>query len=237
MNRFLLLGVALTASISATGCLPIAGCSAYSGTGDMAYQRGNDALIVCANGGYTATLGTPTQEGRVNGTQLTNGPTGAIITTQVVDETTGNVTAFGDGAWANVPLDQTALNHADSLCQDLATRAWWNMTSLPVNTTFARPANGFATLDDCVAAQAAGTYPADASCQDQLDLCVDGTSFVTLANGTITGSYTAAAGELTISQFAGVSGVYSTDGSLQITGTTAWSTKAVSPQAVSKCTK
>lgn len=235
MNRFLLLGVALTASISATGCLPIAGCSAYSGTGDMAYQRGNDALIVCANGGYTATLGTVTQEGMASNGELTDGPTGAVAST--LGYVDGSATAFGDGAWANVPPDQTVLNHADSLCQDLATRAWWNMTSLPVNTTFARPANGFATLDDCVAAQAAGTYPADASCQDQLDLCVDGTSFVTLANGTITGSYTAAAGELTISQFAGVSGVYSTDGSLQITGTTAWSTKAVSPQAVSKCTK
>ncbi len=238
MNRFLLLGVALSASISATGCLPIGGCSAYTGQSDMVYQRGNDMLIVCSNGGYSATLATTaTQEGRVNGANLTNGPTGAIITTEVVDQTSGSFSAFGDGTWTYVSLDQTALDHADSLCQDLATRAWWTKTSLPVDTTFARTANGFFSIDDCVAAQTAGTYPADAPCQDQLDLCVDGSSFMTLATGTITGTYVANSGDLEISQFSGASAAFFSNGSLQVRNQAEWTTAAVSPQTVSHCAK
>ncbi len=235
MKSILLVVLAIPTSLLATGCPLAPGCGGFTGAGDMAYQRGTDMLIVCANGGYTATLGTATHEGMSANGVLTDGPTGAMASS--LGYVNGSAIAFGDAAWTNVPLDEVALDHADSLCQDLQTRAWWNMTALPVDTTFARPADGFASLDDCVAAQEAGSYPAGASCQDQLDLCADGTSFVTLSTGTITGSYTDAAAELAISQFAGVSGFYGSDGSLQIGSGTAWSTKAVSPQAVSKCTK
>ena len=236
MNRLLLLSVALTASISATGCLPIGGCGGFTGQSDMVYQRGNDMLIVCGNGGYSATLGTQTQEGRASSTALTDGTTGEIASDLSYDATTASPTAFG-GTWTNVALDQVALDHADSLCATLETRAWWTATALPVSTKFARPAGGFITVDDCIAAQDAGGYPAGASCQEELDLCADGTAIVTLADGPVTGSYTANVGQLWISMFVGMTASYRPEGVLMVENQTAWSTKAVSPLAVSKCAK
>ena len=235
MNRLLLLAVALSASISATGCIPFAGCGGYAGAKDMVYQRGSDMMIVCTNGGYSATLGTVTQEGRASSTELTDGPTGAIASDYAVSQTDGTPTAFG-GTWTYVPLDQTGLDHADTLCTDLETRAWWTAPTLPVNTKFARAAGGFITVDDCIAAQAAGGYSATAACQDELDLCADGSVIETLASGTVTGSYTVSVSELSISTFAGTS-TLRPDGILLVQNETAWSTKAVSPQAVSKCAK
>jgi hypothetical protein len=231
MNRLLLLALGLSSSLLAVGC----GCSAWSGDGDRVYQRGNDMLILCNNGGYTAVIGGADQEGHTGSVALADGPTGAIAS--ALTYVNGAPVAFGDGAWTSVALDQVGLTHADTLCKDLDTRAWWNMAALPVNTTFAKVAADFATIDDCLAAQDAGAYPAGASCQDQLDLCVDGSSFVTLATGTIPGSYTAEAGTLAISQFAGATTSFLANGSLQISNQSDWSTKTVSPLAVSKCAK
>ena len=237
MNRFLLLGVALSASISATGCLPIGGCSAYTGQSDMVYQRGNDMLIVCSNGGYSATLATTaTQEGRVNGANLTNGPTGAIITTEVVDQTSGSFSAFGDGTWTYVSLDQTALDHADSLCQDLETRAWWTATTLPASMQFARVAWDFSTIDDCISAQSDGRYPADASCQEELELCSDGRAFLATASGPSTGAYTLSSGTVDVQMATHFDGSFFATGLITVAGEHTWVTAAVSPQTVSKCT-
>ena len=236
MNRFLLVAVALSASISATGCLPIGGCSAYTGASDMVYQHGNDMLIVCSNGGYSATLGTTTMEGLSGNGNLTNGTTGAIASTMVADQTTGDVTAFGSAGWTAVALDQTALDHADVMCSDLLTRAWWATPGLlPVSVKLARPAANFATTENCIEAQAAGGYPADASCQDELDLCADGTAIATLADGPVTGSYSSNAGALSISMYVGTA-LYR-GATLEMPGEAIWTTAAVSPQAVSKCAK
>lgn len=236
MNRLLLLAVALSASISAVGCVPF-GCGAYQGASDMVYQRGSDMMIVCGNGGYSATLGAATKEGRAGGSALTDGPTGRIASDLATDRTTGALTAFG-GAWTAVTLDQTALDHADTLCTDLETRAWWNATALPVDTKFARTAGGFATLDECIAAQQAGGYPASASCQDELDLCADGSVIETLGGSTspVHGTYTASIGELFISNFIGQA-TYMADGTLVVPNEVGFTTAAVSPQAVSKCVK
>ena len=235
MNRLLLLALAIPTSLLATGCPLAPGCGGFTGASDMVYQRGNDMMVVCANGGYSATLGALTQEGRASSTALTDGPTGRIASSYAVDPTAGAPTAFG-GAWTYVQLDQVGLDHADTLCTDLETRGWWTAPALPVNTKFARTAGGFATLDDCIAAQDAGSWPASASCQEELDLCTDGSAIVTLTDGPITGSYTVSVGELFISAFVGQS-TYLADGTLVVANEVGWSTKAVSPQAVSKCAK
>jgi hypothetical protein len=226
---------AVPTSLLATGCPLAPGCGGFTGQSDMVYSRGNDMLVVCSNGGYQATIGALTQEGRDLGASFTDGASGAIISSSVTDGQTGNITAF-QNSWTGVSLDETALDHVDAICQDLETRAWWNMTQLPKDMTFSRVVNGFATTDECIASQEAGDYPTSWSCQDQLDLCVDGTSFVTLADGTVTGSYMFRDGALVISQFSSDAQLFA-DGSLQLPAETEWSTKSVSPLAISHCSK
>ncbi len=116
----------------AAGC-PL-GCSGYTGAGDQVYARGTDQLILCTNGGYSAMVGSATLEGYFTenapgSTYLyvgTDGPT-ATQSFELAVATDGTATSpqLGDGAWTEVSLDKTALDHADTICQGLETRTWW----------------------------------------------------------------------------------------------------------------
>jgi hypothetical protein len=132
---------------------------------------------------------------------------------------------LGDGAWQPVTLDQTALDHADVQCSDLQTRSWWSATAsfaLPVETAFSKPVDQFQTIDACIAAQEAGTWPSGASCEDQVLLCPDGRALVSSNDVTMSGHYIAATGELSVepdsSGFVSFSGTFTSDGAYASTG-------------------
>ncbi len=137
--RLLLASVLIAAIASlSTGCVPF-GCSAtsYKGANDRVYARGTDQLILCENGGFAADLPSGTVEGYY--TDNAPGSTVAVVgTTGGTDQTAFDLSAnadgtfaipeFGAGAWTAVALDKTALDHADTRCQALETRAWWGAT-------------------------------------------------------------------------------------------------------------
>jgi hypothetical protein len=123
-----LLSLILVASSLFTGC--IFGCG-FEGEGDRTYRRGNEALILCTNGGFVLTTETGYTEGRYvfDGTTTT-----ATLenTAQVVFELTDNYAdgtastpALGATAWQSVTLDQVDLDHAHLQCKDLEARDWW----------------------------------------------------------------------------------------------------------------
>jgi hypothetical protein len=122
------LGFALALATLVSGC----GCGAFNGAGDRVYMRGADSLMLCENGGFVVQETTGTIEG-----SIVTDPTSGIVTGvegddhetvfTLDDEGNGTVdtTGFGDAAWTQMDLDQTALDHADVQCSDLTTRAWW----------------------------------------------------------------------------------------------------------------
>ncbi len=126
----LLLG---TLAVTLTGC-PF-GCSGFSGGNDQVFARGNDQLILCENGGYTATVNNATLEGfwteNAPGSTVTDvgtdGPTSqhSFDLTSPAGSAAATIPQFGTGEWDRLSLDKTALDHADTLCQDLETRTWW----------------------------------------------------------------------------------------------------------------
>jgi hypothetical protein len=129
-----LLASALLASlvVFAGGC-PL-GCGAFSGGSDQVYARGGDQLILCENGGFSASVSGGAIEGFYTEQPAggavaytgTNGATGAdAFALSLATDGTAMIPQFGAGAWDKLALDQTALDHADTLCQNLETRAWW----------------------------------------------------------------------------------------------------------------
>lgn len=133
--RTILASLLLLGSLATTlpGCL---GCGAYSGSGDQVFARGNDQLILCENGGYVATVNNATLQGfyteNAPGSSIayvgTDGPTGQHSFDMTAQTDSWSITQFGDGSWDAVALDKTALDHADSLCQNLETQTWWTAT-------------------------------------------------------------------------------------------------------------
>lgn len=127
---------ALLAAVLAAAATLLPGClqCGFDGAGDQMYQRGNDALMVCANGGYSAMLTTGSLEGRFALTYLDtgmreldafDGPTAeAAFSLNEGTDGTWSSTQLGDG-WQLVTLDATDLDHAHTQCTDLETRAWW----------------------------------------------------------------------------------------------------------------
>lgn len=124
--------LASAALLPNAGCL---GCSAYKGGGDTVYQRGGDALILCENGGFVATLSTATIEGFYHEqAAVDDGPVGYGIegdngahAFDLYQNADGTATApqLGEGSWQALTLNQTELDHANVQCEDLANRAWW----------------------------------------------------------------------------------------------------------------
>jgi hypothetical protein len=127
MRNVLLASLLLATASLATGC----GCAAYDGAGDRVFQRGSDSMILCENGGFVANLSSGSIEGKYQ--QDASGQWFAIrgddgqLATDISFQADGSVDApqLGTTAWAEVQLDQTALDHADVQCQDLTTRSWW----------------------------------------------------------------------------------------------------------------
>lgn len=186
MSRILLASLATASALLATGCPLAPGCGAYDGGGDRVYTRGADMMIVCTNGGYSATIGAASHEGMVGSAGLTEGSTGAVVSAW------DGVHAFGDGEWSQKVLDTTALDHADAMCGDLVTRDWWAEMALP-------EAQAFLLTDP------------ETGARHVLSLCSDGSSILAVDNEpTLTGSYSMQAGELSISQFDGVLATYLT---------------------------
>jgi hypothetical protein len=113
-----------------SGCVPF-GCGAYDGASDRVYSReGAEMLIVCGNGGFVANLQTTSIEGRMeygaDGTAIGVKGDDASLAFDWIENADGVSTPqLGGATWTYQNLDKTALDHADVLCQDLETRAWW----------------------------------------------------------------------------------------------------------------
>ncbi len=130
MNRAALLLASLCAAsvLLLAGC-PL-GCGGYSGTGDRVLASGADQLILCENGGFVATTSAGTIEGKIevetSSTVGIEGDDGAQLFTLVDEGTQVETTGFGsDGTWDEVDENAAQLDHADVLCTDLTSRAWW----------------------------------------------------------------------------------------------------------------
>jgi hypothetical protein len=125
----LLASLVAAIALPATGC--IMGCGAYEGAGDRVYAReGGEMLIVCNNGGFVANLQTTSIEGRIeyntDGTAIgVKGDDQSLAFDLIVTGDEASTPQLGAGMWAHQKLDATAHDHADVLCQDLQTRAWW----------------------------------------------------------------------------------------------------------------
>jgi hypothetical protein len=123
MRSLLLLSTLLT------GCV----CGAYNGGGDTVYSRNSDSLILCENGGFVATLTTGALEGRYTedttgdgGGTAVRGDTGELaFVLHANTDGTVSTPELGADPWTHMSLNQTELDHADVLCTDLETRAWW----------------------------------------------------------------------------------------------------------------
>ncbi len=130
MKRLALIFAAGLATLQ-TGCIPF-GCGGYSGGGDTVYARGTDQLVLCENGGFVATSNGATIEGKLetDTSAVTIGIEGDdSATVFTLDGTSGDSTVdtdgLGAGEWDYVNENQVGLDHANSLCTDLTTRAWW----------------------------------------------------------------------------------------------------------------
>jgi len=136
MRTALALALLASAATLATACDGPFGCGGFSGGNDRVLARGNDAMILCENGGFVLTMGTENLEGRygydntnsaiVHGTD-TNTATVAFTLTEGTDGTS-SAPELGAGAWTEATLDQVALDHADTECTNLQTRTWWTAT-------------------------------------------------------------------------------------------------------------
>jgi len=134
----LLLASILVSLAFLSGCVPLGGCGGFQGGGDQVYARGQDQLILCENGVFvvdSAQYGTI--EGRYTWSDAaddnavaTTGTTGALAFDFYNNgDGTASTPQLGDNPWTTVDLDQTALDHADTACQTLETRSWWNTPS------------------------------------------------------------------------------------------------------------
>ncbi len=182
------------------GCPGFCSASSFSGGSDQVYVHDTEMLIDCEQGGYVAMLSDGNREGMLSQDAGTDGATGEVAS---------GVTWSSDGmeflgrTWTEQHLNKTELNHANVLCTDLATRPWWAATqasALPVPTGFI--AGRFLSLADCKARQAAGSYPANATCWYRMLMCPDGSDFFysyddyELGNVWARSSYTASAGTI-----------------------------------------
>lgn len=115
--RTLLAALALSSTVLA-GCFT---CG-WDGENDTMLKAANgDAILVCGNGGFSAMLATGDF---VEGWAATSSDeVGNITYTYVVGET---AQAFEvGGAFEERAMDQVERDHANVLCVDLETRAWW----------------------------------------------------------------------------------------------------------------
>lgn len=127
--KTLLAATLLALSTLATGCI---GCSAFSGGGDRVLARNSDSIILCENAGFIATTSagviegkyTTDTDGTINATRGDNATSAFVLTWH--SDGTAATTDLGEGDWTQNEMNQTALDHADIQCQDLASRSWWS---------------------------------------------------------------------------------------------------------------
>src|SRR5215470_9248285 len=108
-----LLALTLLPALLLDGC--ISGCGGYTGGSDRMLRRGNDALLLCENGGYVAMLATGNLEGRyvehAPDDEGMIGDTGAQAFSLLfsADATTAVANGLLDGTWTrDDTLDQVA---------------------------------------------------------------------------------------------------------------------------------
>jgi hypothetical protein len=123
--RTLLATVAASSAALLTACPLAPTCGGFDGEGDMAFQRGNDFAIVCSNGGFSGQFDGADFEGRLVGSTVIDGATGGEAF---------EFSQYADG-WTSVAMDEVQRDHADVLCQDLATRRWWTATTTVPSAT------------------------------------------------------------------------------------------------------
>lgn len=200
------------------------GCGGWEGRGDTMFRsEGGEAVMLCANGGFAATLSTGNVEGVFEWSDeitASNPDTGARVFSMKTDVNGATSSPELGAGWTQATLDQVELDHAHVQCADLETRAWWGTTGtlagLPKATAWKKPAAGFATADACFEAQARGEYPEAALCEDELLACPDGRMKLSEGQTFDTGTYSTHFGTLYLRpsfSFA-FDGVFSSDGSL-----------------------
>lgn len=130
MRNVLLASVVALSAFLANGCVPL-GCGAFEGGGNRVYERENDMLILCENGGFVATLDTSMLEGRFS-EELPGSVTGmrgedGQLAFELADHGDGTASApqLGEGMWTAKAFDEVALDHSNVLCNDLQYRTWW----------------------------------------------------------------------------------------------------------------
>jgi hypothetical protein len=126
--RNAVIAASLAALLAGSGCLQ---CG-FEGGGNRAFERNNEMLLLCDNGGYVAVLETEMLEGRYSeptpGMALGNrGADGALaFELSIPGDGTATAPQLGGTAWNYKALDQYDLDHANVLCSDLELRDWWN---------------------------------------------------------------------------------------------------------------
>ncbi len=206
----------------ASGC----GCS-WEGRGDTMYRNTTgDSVMLCANGGFSATVKNADLEGVFEWSDAIRGEnpeTGARMFSMVTDANGATTSPELGTGWSVATLDQVELDHAHIMCSDLETRAWWSTANttafLPKAAAFKTVASGFASVEACHQAQASGEYPEAALCEDELLACPSGTVKLNRGQTIEVGSYDAQFGKLSIhpdaTSFMGAfEGVFSASGTL-----------------------
>ena len=223
MRTSLAIAALLPAALTlASGC----GCS-WEGRGDTMYRStAGDSVMLCANGGFSATVKNADLEGVFEWSdqiRAENPETGARMFSMVTDANGATTSPELGTGWSVATLDQVELDHAHVMCSDLETRAWWSTANttafLPKAAAFKTVASGFASVAACREAQVAGAYPEAALCEDELLACPSGTVTLNRGQARTVGSYDAQFGKLSVrpdatSLTSAFEGVFSSSGTL-----------------------
>ncbi len=226
MRTFLAVAALIPAALTLLPGCPF-GCGGFEGRGDTMYRSTTgDSVMLCANGGYSATIKNAESEGVYEWSdevRASNPETGARTFSLVTDASGATSSPELGAGWTVATLDKVELDHAHVMCADIETRAWWttaNSTSfLPKPAAFKKVAAGFETVDACYEAQAAGDYPEAALCEDELLACSDGRVKLNQGQSLAVGTYSAQFGALSVrpdaTSFLGAfDGVFSSSGTL-----------------------
>lgn len=116
--RILLASLALASSMLA-GCLA---CGGWDGENDtMLRAQNGDAILVCGNGGFSAMLANGSF---VEGWATTSYDDAGNVSYSYVDGETLVPVEFA-GTFEARAMDIVERDHANVLCVDLESRAWW----------------------------------------------------------------------------------------------------------------
>jgi hypothetical protein len=125
--RKLVIASLLAIATFCTGCFT---CGAFEGQANRVYQRDNEMLILCDNGGFVALLADRMVEGlytyNADGSvTATSGEDSALAFEALQQGDALTAPQLGEASWTQLSLDKTALDHSNNLCNDLTYRTWW----------------------------------------------------------------------------------------------------------------